>query len=421
MKSLRRSIGDVLVCIVGCATMSWAQSGFTLEQVLSAPFSGDLVSSTHSNRVAWIFTIRGVRNVWMADGPDFARTARQVTHYKEDDGQSIASVRLTPDGKTVVYALGTELNGAQESANPTSSTSGAKQQVFSVNADAKDAAPQLLGEMGCAEEGCEDIELSPDGKWVLWPAKKKLWLASIDGKQQAKELAVARGSAEEPKWSPDGKHIAFVSDRGGHSLIAVYDFGGSAIRFLAPTVDKDSLPRWSPDGRSLAFVRTAGDQAKLPLIPIRPKPWSIWVADASTGSASVVWQSGEKLDDSLPGLTEDESFKFAAGDRIVFSSEQDGRNHLYAIATSGGTATLLTPGDFDVEQVTLSSDKNSLLYTSNEGDVDRRHLWRVAVAGGTPPNALTSGGRSNGLRSKRVTAKAWFASDRLPGHPRCHT
>ena len=44
-----------------------------------------------------------------------------------------------------------------------------------------------------------------------------------------------------------------------------------------------------------------------------------------------------------------------------------------------------------MEQVTLSSDTNSLLYTSNEGDVDRRHLWRVAVAAGTPPNALTSG------------------------------
>jgi len=189
MKSLRRSIGYVLVCVVGCATTSWAQSGFTLEQILSAPFSDELVSSTHSNRVAWVFDIRGVRNVWIADGPDFTRTARQLTHYEEDDGQSIASVRLTPDGKTVVYALGTELNGAQESANPTSSTSGAKQQVFSVNADAKDAAPQLLGDMGCGEEGCEDIEISPDGKWVLWPAKKKLWLASIDGKQQAKELA----------------------------------------------------------------------------------------------------------------------------------------------------------------------------------------------------------------------------------------
>ena len=126
MKSLRRSVGYVLVCIVGCARMSGAQSCFTLEQVLSAPFSSDLVSSTQSNRVAWVFEIRGVRNVWIADGPDFARTARQVTHYKEDDGQSIASLRLTPDGTTVVYALGTELNGAQESANPISSTSGAK-------------------------------------------------------------------------------------------------------------------------------------------------------------------------------------------------------------------------------------------------------------------------------------------------------
>jgi dipeptidyl aminopeptidase/acylaminoacyl peptidase len=371
--------------------MSWAQSGFTLEQILGAPFASDLVSSSHSNRVAWVFDLKGVRNVWVADGPDFARTARQVTHYREDDGQPIASLRLTPDGRTAVYALGTELNGAQESANPTSSTSGAKQQVFAINADAKDATPQLLGDMGCPEEGCEDIEISPDGKWALWSAKKKLWLASIDGKQQAKELAAVRGTEEQPKWSPDGKHIAFVSERGDHSVIALYDFGGTSIRYLSPSVDKDALPRWSPDGKSIAFVRTAGDEAKLPLIPIRPRPWSIWLADANTGSARMVWHSGERLEDSLPELSEDDSFKFAAGDRIVFSSEQDGRNHLYSIATSGGDAALLTPGDFDVEQVTLSSNKTFLLYSSNEGDVDRRHLWRVPVAGDRPREALTKG------------------------------
>jgi dipeptidyl aminopeptidase/acylaminoacyl peptidase len=64
---------------------------------------------------------------------------------------------------------------------------------------------------------------------------------------------------------------------------------------------------------------------------------------------------------------------------------------LYSIAASGGGATLLTPGDFDVEDVTLSADKTSVIYSSNEGDVDRRHLWRVAVAGGTPQQPLTSG------------------------------
>jgi dipeptidyl aminopeptidase/acylaminoacyl peptidase len=382
-------------------TVAFAQSPFSLEQILSSPFPTNLVAATHGSRIAWVFDAKGVRNVWVADGSDFVHTARQITHYSTDDGQPIAGLRLTPDGKAVLYALGSELNDLQESANPDSSTKGAKQQVFAVDPDAKHPAPRLLGEMGCADEGCEDIEISPDGKWALWSAKKKLWLSSTDGKQQAKELAPVHGAAVQPKWSPDGKHIAFVSERDGHSFIALYDFGGDSIRYLAPSVDKDSMPRWSPDGKWIVFVRTAGNEHKLPLIPVRPEPWSLWIADAVTGTGRLLWRSGEKPEDSLPELTEDGSLNVAADGRIIFSSEQDGRNHLYSIPASGGTATLLTPGDFDVEDVTLSADKASILYSSNQyssnqyssnaGDVDRRHLWRVATAGGTPPLALTSG------------------------------
>ena len=368
-----------------------AQSQFTLEQVLSSPFPTGLVSAQHANRVAWVFDAKGVRNVWVADSPDFARTARQLTHYKEDDGQPIASLRLTPDGKTAVYAVGSELNGAQESANPESWTKGAKQQVFAIDVDGKNAEPRLLGDMGCPEEGCEDIQISPDGKQALWSAKKKLWIASIDGKQQAKELASVRGDSVSPKWSPDGKRIAFVSERESHSFIAIYELDRNAIRYLSPSVDKDSMPRWSPDGKQIVFVRTPGEEGKLPLIPVRPQPWSIWIADATTGTAHPLWRSGEKLDDSLPELSEDNSLNFAADGRIVFSSEQDGRNHLYSIASSGGSATLLTPGDFDVEDVTLTPDKKSVIYSSNQDDVDRRHLWRVPVSGGSPQEALTKG------------------------------
>jgi len=380
-----------LSLLFSCATTVSAQASFTLEQVLSSPFPSELVAAEHGSRVAWVFDAKGVRNVWVADGPDFAHTARRVTHYSADDGQPIASLRLTPDGKTVLYALGTELNDAQESANPDSSTKGAKQQVFALDVDAKRETPRLLGDMGCGDEGCEDIEISPDGKSAIWSAKKKLWLSGIDGKHPAKELAVVRGDSVEPKWSPDGKHIAFVSERGDHSLIAIYNFDGGPIRYLAPSVDKDSMPRWSPDGKSIVFVRTAGAENKLPLIPVRPKPWSIWIADAATGIGRSIWRSGEKPDDSLPELTEDGSLKFAAGGRIVFASEQDGRNHLYSITESGGAATLLTPGDFDVEDVTLSADKASVIYSSNENDIDRRHLWRVSAAGGSQQQAITSG------------------------------
>ena len=372
-----------------------AQSSFTVEQIMNFSFPSELVAAAQGSRVAWVFDSKGVRNVWVADGPDYVHSAHQLTLYTADDGQPIAGLRLTPDGKTVVYALGTELNDAGESANPSSTVKGVTQQVFAVTVDGADQSPRLLGEMGCPEEGCEDIEISPDSTQALWSAKKKIWLAGIDGKQQAKELAHVRGDANSPKWSPDGKHIAFVSDRGTHNLIAIYDFGGdplvSSVRYLAPSVDKDLMPRWSPDGKWVAFIRTPGAETKLPLIPVRPNPWSIWIADAATGKGHLLWRSGETLDDSLPEINPDDSFRFAADGRIVFASERDGRDHLYSIAADGVAPTLLTPGDFDVEDVTISADKKTIIYSSNQDDVDRRHIWRVAVSGGSPQQALTSG------------------------------
>ncbi len=363
-----------------------APHAFTLEQVLSSPFPSNLVAAENSGRIAWVFTARGERNVWIADAPNFE--ARQVTHYTGDDGMPIAALKLTPDGRTVVYARGSEANDAGEIADPTSGVEKRVQQVWA--ADVDKGEPRLLGDMGCGEEDCEDIQISPSGEFAVWSAKKQIWIAPISGKDKAKALTYARGSNSEPKWSPDGKKVAFVSHRDDHSFIGIYEFGRSTLRYVSPSADRDLYPRWSPDGSQLAFVRLVGRQMKQPLIPQLPRPWAIWVYDVAKDSAREIWKSGPDLDDSLPRLTEDGSFKFAANNRIVFSYEQDGWNHLYSMATSGGSATLLTSGKFETEDVALSSNKTSVIYSSNQDDVDRRHLWRVGVEGGTP-EALTRG------------------------------
>ena len=379
------------------------QQRFTLEQVMSAPFPNNLAAAEHSGRIAWVFNAKGVRNVWIADAPDFK--ARQVTKYT-DDGTPIASLRLTPDGKTVLFSRGSETNRQGEVADPQNSATQPRQQVWALDLDGS-TEPRLLGTMECQGEDCENIQVSPDGRWAVWSAKNNLWIAPVSsaeaaaqappaasGKDQknagpAKQLAYARGNNRDPHWSSDSKSIAFTSARGDHNFIGIFTPGSDTIQYMAPSPDRDIFPRWSEDGKQLAFIRLHGAQQNLPLVPERTSPWAIWVGDPQTGTAKEIWHSTTEPNGSFPGMIEEQSFNFTAG-RITFASEQDGWGHLYSIPAAGGQPTALTPGKFEIEDVAVSHDGKSLIYTSNQDDIDRRHIWRVAVSGGTP-TAVTKG------------------------------
>src|SRR5262249_19762791 len=89
-------------------------------------------------------------------------------------------------------------------------------------------------------------------------------------------------------------------------------------------------------------------------------------------------------------------FRWAADDRLVLMLYRDGFPHIYSIQHpgSGSKPMLLTPGQFMVEQMTLTPDGRFVVYTANTGpdrsDIDRRHLFKVPINSATP-TALTPG------------------------------
>jgi dipeptidyl aminopeptidase/acylaminoacyl peptidase len=379
------------LCMISAASQPLLAQSFSIEQVMSSPFPSQLTAAKQGSRIAWVFNLKGDQNVWVADGPEFV--PKQVTHYVGDNGEPINSLRLTPDGSSVIYARGTELNHDDLAANVLSEPKQPKQQVWIAKVDGGE--PRLLGEMGCPEEDCEDIQVSPDGKWAVWPAKHALWIASTTSAEEtsAKQLTEIRGTVASPQWSPDGARLVATVDRKDHILTVILDVTDGVldqIHYVAPSTDRDLSPRWSPDGAHIAFLRIGGIEQKRLLIPQYAQPWSIWVADTHTYTAAPIWKSGFTLRDSLPEFGPTQFF-FAADGRIIFASEADNRDHLYSIAYTGGPSVLLTSGDYDVEDVSLSADKRSLLLASNEDDVDRRHVWEVPVAGGSAPRALAKG------------------------------
>ncbi len=379
----------------------------TVADVLSAPHPSGLSAAPTGEHMAWVFNDRGTRDVWVASAPEYL--GQRVTDFagtglrpgaSADDGQEIGSIAWSPNGESLAFVRGGPPNAAGELPNPLSLPDGVERAVWRYD----------LGTGSATKVGVGRSPLWLDHNTLLIQRKGKV--VRIDfgkapkkrgqrRKQTEADLLAVRGGINNLRLSPDRSRLAFVSRRGSHSFIGVLEFESNRVAFLDAAVDQDGSPVFSPDGRSLAFVRQPPVLKPEIFAPMRAgAPWSIRVVDLASGAAREVFRAKPGVGSVYRDVVADDQLIWTDDGFLVFPSEADGWTHLYGLPvlrpslTSAGSrrpsAQLLTPGQFEVEYVAAARDGKSVLFSSNQDDIDRRHLWRVAAAGGAV-QAVTQG------------------------------
>jgi len=352
---------------------------FSIEQVLSSPFPTDLTASTQNNSVAWVFNQEGVRNIWLSDLDD--QSSKAITKFDQDDGQTIYNLIFQDKAQRIIFVRGDGPNRRGEIPNPSLRADGTQRMILSVDWDSGDL--DTLSTNGAAPL------LSPDGAKLAYLRGGQVWFYDFALKNNQQAFTI-RGGAGGLRWSPDAQKIAFESSRGDHTFVGIYDLNTRQILYVDPTVDHDGEVAWSPDGSKIAFIRIPNEKSILPFAPRRSAlPWAIHVYDLGSKKCKEVWRATEGTGSAYRSISALSQLFWTADQHLVFPYEGEGWTQLYAVPANGGAAKWLTPGAFEIQFVSISPDKKTIYYSSNQGDIDRQHIWKVSAT--EAPVALTSG------------------------------
>lgn len=371
---------------------------------MSAPFPSAITASS-TGKIAWVQNAKGVRNIWLAEPP--AYKGRQLTAYTQDDGEEMGELAWTSDEHAIIYTRGGDQEGFGENPNPQSLPAEPKQMICIAYIEGK--RPQELAEGHSAV-------VAPHTNRLAYIKARDIWITKTDASEKPSMLAQSKGRSGALHWSPDGTKLAFTNSRGDHGFIGVYDMESKTLRYLDPSVDRDSEPVWSPNGNEIAFIRTPTSREAFAFGPKRDgRPWSIRIAAIDKGTSREIWRADDGPGSVFRNVVGDDQLLWSADDHIVFPWEKDGWTHLYSIAarSTAPKPVLLTPGEFEVEHVSMPQGGKELFFSSNQNDIDRRHLWRVPTAGGHAPVSVTSG---SGIEWEPVATSdgktiAFFRSD----------
>ena len=267
-----------------------------------------------------------------------------------------------------------------------------------------------------------DLQFSPDGKRLALVLQepivgkgslRHIWVLDVETRD-LRQWTYSAKSEQSPRWSPDGRTLAFLSDRDGTMQIFLMPVSGGEAMELTNARNAVETLRWSPDGKRIAFLATdprtdaeerkQRDQDDARVIDVDRKPVRVWTVDVATKAVKPVTSAPWMLRD-IEWMPDGKRLVAIATDQPAVERRTE---RLFSVSLDGGKLEELLAPKGPFQRIQVAPGGGAVGFVSSPGDGPTAQDLFVLQPGQSAAKDLTGA-----LKDRPVLQFQWIGNSEL--------